>query len=373
MDNCKCHFVRERKIGVRVFCDNAIPLIRLFFPALVACCIMSHDFRLCPSLDRRARPQAARSSNGVAVTIISRMVSPFTATARRTRKVVDTNCLQSDALRAYLSTSAHNYVVLTDYAAMEAYKGDTLPWIYDRMEILAQYPRQVLVLRGTQDICGLNGRAAASQEPLIDETQTHEFSEYCHDLLAAKRGDLSLQRQLLEHGRQATAHIGRMLKDMTSLSSGIDLMAKTYSPAELKILRRREKHTPQMRERLVQNVLLLAAQFFKEHPSVTDWPTRPEVRNMFIFRYALCAYVSILKRIEDGGAGKTKPEKLRNDVIDVNFATLATYFDGLLTTDKRAGEIYAEAQFLLREVFAMPPWWLRVLLSIGGLSTSLAK
>jgi hypothetical protein len=159
-----------------------------------------------------------------------------------------------------------------------------------------------------------------------------------------------------------------MLNDMPTLSSGIDLMAKTYSAEELKSLRRREKHTLQMRERLVQNVLLLAAQFFKEHPSVTEWPTGPEVRNTFIFRYALCGYVSILKRIEDGGAGKTKPEKLRNDVIDVNFAAFATYFDGLITSDKRARETYAEAEFLLREAFAMPPWWLRVLLSIGGRS-----
>jgi hypothetical protein len=95
-------------------------------------------------------------------------------------------------------------------------------------------------------------------------------------------------------------------------------------------------------------------------------PRGPEVRNTFIFRYALCGYVSILKRIENGGAGKTKSEKSRNDVIDVNFAAFATYFDGLLTSDKRAGETYAEAALLLREVFAMPPWWLRVLLSVGG-------
>jgi len=52
----------------------------------------------------------------------------------------------------------------------------------------------------------------------------------------------------------------------------------------------------------------------------------------------------------------------------MNFAAFATYFDGLLTSDKRAHEIYVEAEFLLREVFAMPPRWLRILLSIGGLS-----
>ena len=55
----------------------------------------------------------------------NRGVSAFAAKPRSTRKVVDSNCLQSEALRTYLSTSAANYVVLTDYAAMEAYKVDT--------------------------------------------------------------------------------------------------------------------------------------------------------------------------------------------------------------------------------------------------------
>lgn len=307
------------------------------------------------------------------MTIISRIASVFAVRPRRTRKVVDTNCLQSEVLRAYLSASVDNYAVLTDYAAMEAYKGDTLKSIYRSTDILAQYPNQVIVLKGTQDICGLTGRAAASLEPLIDTTQTREFSDYCHNLLAAKQGDPSLQRQLLEHGCEATAHIDRMLTDMLTLSSGIDLMAKTYTPAELKILRRRENHTPQMRDRLVQNVLSLAEQLFKDHPSVAERPGRPELRNTFIFRYALCGYVSVLKRIADGGAGTTSPQRLRNDVVDMNFAAFATYFNGLLTTDKKAGDIYAEAEFLLREVFAMPSWWLRAFLSIGSLSRNVNR
>jgi hypothetical protein len=172
----------------------------------------------------------------VAVTIMSRIASAFATKPGRTRKVVDSNCLQSEALKVYLSASADNHVVLTDYAAMEAYKGDTLKSIYRSMEILAQHPQQVIVLRETQDICALNGRTAASLKPLIDEAQTGKFSEYCQHLLAARGGDLSLHGQLLEHGREATAHIDRMLKDMPTLSSGIDLMAETYSPEELKIL-----------------------------------------------------------------------------------------------------------------------------------------
>jgi hypothetical protein len=44
----------------------------------------------------------------------------------------------------------------------------------------------------------------------------------------------------------------------------------------------------------------------------------------------------------------------------VSFATFATYFDGLMTADKKAAEIHADAEFFLREVFALPPWPLGV-------------
>jgi len=53
------------------------------------------------------------------------------------KMVVDNNYLQCQALRDYLSASTENYAVLTDYAAMETFKGNTQV-IYRSMEILAE-------------------------------------------------------------------------------------------------------------------------------------------------------------------------------------------------------------------------------------------
>ena len=60
-------------------------------------------------------------------------------------------------------------------------------------------------------------------------------------------------------------------------------MAKTYSPVELKVLRRRDRYTLQTREKLIQDVCALAALLFKDHPSVTKQPTMPGIRDMFFF------------------------------------------------------------------------------------------
>lgn len=281
-----------------------------------------------------------------------------------TQKVVDSSLLECETLRGYLSASSNNYAIVPDFVAMEAYKGDTLNQIYSRMAILGENPKQVIVLKATQELCRLSGRAAASQTPLVDQSQTRGFPNYCQQLMAAKRGDVFLQKQLAEHGRVATNYIDSMLLDMKTLASGIGLIAKTYSPTELKILRRREKPTQEMHDKLIEQVCMLAQMFFAQHTGAVKMPKGAQLRNTFIFRYALCGYISILKRIENGTALEVKPDKLRNDVVDMNVAAIATYFDGLLTTDKKAALIHADAEFLLRELFPIPPWRVRIVIGL---------
>jgi hypothetical protein len=279
------------------------------------------------------------------------------------RKVVDSNFLQIDGLKAYLSAAPTNYAVLTEYAAMEAYKQNAVASICSRMETLCQFPTQVIVLKGALLASGLSGREALSPAGLIDQEQTREFPDFCRHLSAAKSGDHAVQMQIDEHAREAKTIIDRMLPSAQTLSDGIRLFEKTFTPDELKILRRRERYTSRMHEKLIQYILALTTEFAKHHPNAPKIKRGPQIRNTFIFRFALCGYVSILRRIEEGGVSNVKSDKLRNDVIDINFAAFATYFDGFLTDDKRANSIYEHAAFLLQETFPMPPWWARVFIA----------
>lgn len=76
------------------------------------------------------------------------------------RVVVDTNFLQHQKLRDYLAASKHHSAVLTDYVAMEAYRSSVLDGVYQNMQVLSEFPTQVVVLHGTQHACGLTGAAA---------------------------------------------------------------------------------------------------------------------------------------------------------------------------------------------------------------------
>lgn len=268
--------------------------------------------------------------------------------------VIDSNFIQSDELRAYLADSPVNHAVITDYAAMEAYKADTLDMLYRSMGILGEFPRQVIILKGTQAICGLSGRAAGLQRRMIDQQQTRGFAEYCRHLAAARAGNLSLQAQLLEHARAARRQMERILLDVQDFADALDAIAAMFNSNEVRIFRKGERFTPDMAHKIMQQILAIARALFDRHPQVTRLPPIHQLPNTFLFRTALSMYILAKRWISVGGAHQVRPERLRNDLVDVNFATFATYFDGLSTADRKILEIYDETFWVINHVFTIP-------------------
>ena len=271
------------------------------------------------------------------------------------RKIVDSNFLRSSELRSYLTASQQNMAVLTDYAAMEAYKGDTLVSIYNSMSILSEFPTQVLVLKSTLVTCGLSGREAGLQKRFIDAHQTKGFGIYCRNLEAAKAGNVALQRQLLELGREAMQHLDeRMLSDAGTFPSAVEHIAATYTKEELVALRTAAPYSDEMIKKLIMCVLHAALEMFRSHPRVQKLPHRNEMPNTFIFHAALYAYLLALDWIAVAGAQGAKGvnvKNIRNDMVDVNFAAYGTFFDDLLSCDGKTQRIYGKARLVLARVF----------------------
>lgn len=264
--------------------------------------------------------------------------------------IIDSNSLRSPALRHFLSAQSDNCAVLTDYAAMEAYKGDTLVTILKSMEILSEFPAQVVILKTTGVVCGIRGRDLANARNLIDENQTRGFARYCRALVAAKNGDLMVQAQLLENGRAAEEQMDRMLVDAEEMPKVFKDMERLYEADDVNRIKLGEPISPQAQKTLLESAVVMTRQMMRNHPEVRVLPDREEIPNTFIFRIALMAQLLHLKWISYGGPINVKPQKVRNDLVDINFATYATYFDGLLTADQKLNEIYERGQFVLTAI-----------------------
>jgi hypothetical protein len=244
------------------------------------------------------------------------------------RKIVDRNFLQSPELRAYLAASRKNRAVLTDYAAIEAFKGDTLANIFSATAILSEFPKQVIVLKSTSSICALKGRRCGFTRRMISKDETNGFADWCEGLARAKAGDKDLQRQLLDAGKEADAHLGQMRDTQKSYAENLEQASKAYTEEELKALRSHQPISDDMFDKIFRNILEMAAFLFAAHPHIAQLPSARELPYTFIFRYALAGYLVALRWISVGGAKNVKPENIRNDVVDATYAALRDLFPG---------------------------------------------
>lgn len=103
-----------------------------------------------------------------------------------TKMVLDTNYREDPELSVYLSKRSSNFVVLTDYFAMEAYNSASVKDVIKSMEILSAFPKQVIVLKPTINIATLRGRKSGLARRMIDQSASAEFKEFCASLELAK-------------------------------------------------------------------------------------------------------------------------------------------------------------------------------------------
>lgn len=262
------------------------------------------------------------------------------------RKVIDTNYLQTKALFDYLNESNENIAIVTEYTAIEAYKGDNTDTIYKSLEALSKFPQQVIVLKNTIDICGMNLTSTALPEVLIDYQQTINFKSFCDDLYDAKKNPLKYKNALSEHKIAARTQVARIEKDAPKLQNGLKEAEKTYNEGEIKDIRKKD-YTDRVYSRMFKNIFITTELLLQSHPNVKTRPDAELLRNHFLFKNALCFHIMLLKWISNGSQISNKHNKTRNDIIDMNFVTFSLYFDGILSSDQKLIDIYEESKIAL--------------------------
>ena len=193
------------------------------------------------------------------------------------RKVIDRNFLQEPELRAFLAASKKNRAVLTDYAAMEAFKGDAIANIASATQILRDFPKRVIVLKSTRFIPMLKGRRCGYTRRMIDWDQTRGFPEWCRYLERALAGDKTLQRQILENGKEADAHLDYMRDEQMNYAENLAAHAKRFDEAELRAWRRGGKLSDDMFGKIMDHVLEMAAFLFSTNPHFVELPHAREL------------------------------------------------------------------------------------------------
>lgn len=270
------------------------------------------------------------------------------------RMIVDKNMLEdpkglgdSHPLRAWLASSKDHIAVVTDYGQLEMLKGNAVKNILKSTELLAEFPKQVHILKPITEVSALKGKKKAMKHRMTSGGGTRSFRKWCSKRARAAAGDKKFEERILKGGEQAATQLADMLGNMQGFADNIQDATASFTNEELGVLRRGEAPTDAIILKVFNGTLNLADKFFLLHPEITKQPKVHEVPHTFIFRFALCAYLHALHWRVQGGAAARLPEKMRNDVIDVTYAAYGLCFDGVFSDDELVKELYGKGRAML--------------------------
>ncbi|QBM75886.1 hypothetical protein E2E30_08950 [Sphingomonas sp. AAP5] len=270
------------------------------------------------------------------------------------RVVVDRCCMASQELRDFLSLAPDNIAVLTDYAAIEAFKGDTLENIQSAWTVLRDFPAQMIALKDTRSAALVDPRAAGIANRMINKKETKALENFSRVIDSAQSGNRRTQKQLLQRGKWAQDHLDRMLAKSAHMRSSIEAFCSHFTPDELKRMRRLEQWSGATALKFMQVAIDETAKSFDAHPDKLRWPGSDHRFNHFLFRHTIAYMIYVMELVRKGAIDR-KAAIVRNDAVDVVNVTFATYFDGFMTDDERAGNTHNLTRYLLDQVGARVP------------------
>ena len=275
--------------------------------------------------------------------------------------------LEDELLAAFLGASAAHRAVLTDYAWIEAYKQDPVNSILRRLSILRRFPKQVAVLKGTKAVSALDARAPGLANRMIWRGAEAEFARTVESLRQAETGDRRVLSQIITHGRAAEQQMETILLGVPEIVAAMPDMQSMFTQSEIKRCRNAGGYTLVMAQKIFAATDQICDDLFRRHPEKPRLPSRRARRDTFLYRYSLATVLYLLRWIRTGSRPLQRSDRVRNDFIDLNFATYGTYFNGVMTEDALTRDIHLELRYVLEmQRVRMPIDYVEPLLSLLG-------
>lgn len=272
---------------------------------------------------------------------------------RHMKKVIDANYFEHQHLDAYFRTNGENRAILIDYAGMEMRKGtDSMKNLSRSLSIFSKYPKQIVVLKGTRMLAGINTATQGLCVRLVDKDQTRGFAEFCHHVKLATIGDKRYIAEIEASAIEAHTHFSHMELGLTNIRDVLVSYITRFGEERLTELREKKQYSHELYETIEQHIGEIWAELHHMHPNIRQLRHREEMVNNIVFRYTVAGYAWLLERLRNGISDKQilSTKKVTNDFIDIVYVAYATYFDGVLSKETRVQQNFNETLTLLKKM-----------------------
>lgn len=262
--------------------------------------------------------------------------------------LVDSNNLRLDDLRQYLEESQNNAIALDRLVIFEVFKKNPELTATKSFSIIKDFPDQVYVLRVSNEWPARPvSWGARGKLDLVDLSFTDLFRCFLVETRLAVRSE-NWKCYVSERHIEAKSYINRLEAGIRDWLPSLRDHFKGFSQEEVSAIRVGTEVPEGARAKLTAFVFEVTTDFIQRYqePERTEALKTSDALNMFAFRYALCVclyYINWIKR----GQPMISDKKLINDAIDLQIATVATFFAGLGSNDARLKGIATSAMAYL--------------------------
>ncbi|HWZ94579.1 MAG TPA: hypothetical protein VNW30_05235 [Opitutaceae bacterium] len=262
-------------------------------------------------------------------------------------KVIDFNAIggNSRQLDAFFANQS-NVAIVTDMMAFECLKRDGVDNYRKSFAAFEPYAHRVVALKDFSDLRHLRPKKAGFYDAIVDQERTSNFPRYCHQMLHVSDARIIATIQLQQTRVQTFMS---KIEKVTSEEFRRSIAELEQSvPADQRPNWRAGKPVTEQELKIAKGMVagITTAHFNATFPN-ESLPNGDDAMYWLPFRYTVALQALTLKWLRDGGHQSVRPEKMRNDSIDIIYVAYGTLFDGVLSEDAKLQELSELANMIL--------------------------
>jgi hypothetical protein len=130
-------------------------------------------------------------------------------------------------------------------------------------KILADFPKQVVLLKETASAGRLRGKKRGAMKRLSDGRRSREFREWCRKRANAGRGNKAFEAEILVGGKRAAKQLAEMVQGAGDFAENLREFGKKFTAGEMRILREHEPISQELFDKFLDIIFQMAARFFE--------------------------------------------------------------------------------------------------------------
>ncbi|HEX7820139.1 MAG TPA: hypothetical protein VF463_05925 [Sphingobium sp.] len=220
------------------------------------------------------------------------------------------------------------------------------------LQIACRFPAQILILKETTDQFDRSSGEAIA-EALIDARQTTDFAAYCETVVMAPATP-ELSDRFGSHENYSEAYISGLVDEGLKLYRRFKREDEDLAPDEIAELKALAVVPAVMSAALQKRTFAMAADIAgrmirgRAPDGAADPASFRDFVDSLAFRYGAMIVGLWIYRRGSPGPYPSNRRDVGADVMDLKIAAQASYFDGLLTHEKRLESLFGNGMSLIR-------------------------